>query len=251
MCKGFGSTLIGPAFQWYINLPIGSISSIATLSDGFVEQFASSRNMEKTSDSLYEILQHQVEPLRDYIDWFNQEKVSIPECNVTTAISAFKRGLLPDMDLYKELTKYQCKTMEDVLSRAWAQVHEPSTERAEGMSVSNWPDISHLSVSQPELINALRQMGQQVKWPPKMRVPDSFQNPNLLCEFQRDHGHKTDDCVALKIEVNELLQKGYLREFLSEKAKNLLTRAVHSRERKGCQCLPCQISHTCLYPNQS
>ncbi|KAF2590101.1 hypothetical protein F2Q70_00038382 [Brassica cretica] len=122
MCKGFGSTLIGPALQWYINLPIGSISSFAALSDKFVEQFASSRSLEKTSDSLYEILQHRVEPLRDYIARFNQEKVSIPECNITMAISAFKRGLLLDDDLYKELTKYQCKTMEDVLSRAWAQV---------------------------------------------------------------------------------------------------------------------------------
>ena len=75
MCKGFGSTLIGTALQWYINLPIGSISSFATLSDGFVELFTSSRNLEKTSDSLYEILQHRVEPLRDYIARFNQEKV--------------------------------------------------------------------------------------------------------------------------------------------------------------------------------
>ena len=39
-----------------------------------------------------------------------------------SAISAFKRGFLPDGDLYKELTKYHCKTMEDVLSRALAQV---------------------------------------------------------------------------------------------------------------------------------
>ncbi|KAF3495245.1 hypothetical protein DY000_02053541 [Brassica cretica] len=29
------------------------------------------------------------------------------------------------------------------------------------MAVSTWPDISHLSVSRPELINVLRQMGQQ------------------------------------------------------------------------------------------
>ena len=50
MCKGFGSTLIGPALQWYINLPTRSISSFASLSDKFVEQFASSRSLEKTSD---------------------------------------------------------------------------------------------------------------------------------------------------------------------------------------------------------
>ncbi|KAF3577638.1 hypothetical protein DY000_02031781 [Brassica cretica] len=57
-----------------------------------------------------------------YIARFNQEKVAIPECSIPTAISAFKRGLLSDGDLYKELTKYQGKTMEYVLSRAWAQV---------------------------------------------------------------------------------------------------------------------------------
>ena len=118
MCKGFGSTLIGPALQWYINLPSRSIASFADLSNKFVEQFASSRDLEKTSDSLYEILQHRTEPLRGYIARFNQEKVVIPECSIPTAISAFERGLFPDGDLYKELTKYQCKTMEGILSRA-------------------------------------------------------------------------------------------------------------------------------------
>uniref|UniRef100_A0A0D3ADC3 Retrotransposon gag domain-containing protein n=1 Tax=Brassica oleracea var. oleracea TaxID=109376 RepID=A0A0D3ADC3_BRAOL len=90
-CKWFGSTLIGPTLQWYINLPTRSISSFAGLSDKFVEHFASSQSLEKTSD------------------------VSLPQ-------SAFKRGLLPDGGLYKELTMYPCKTMEDVLSRAWAHV---------------------------------------------------------------------------------------------------------------------------------
>ncbi|XP_048598078.1 uncharacterized protein LOC125578962 [Brassica napus] len=272
MCKGFGSTLTGPALQWYINLPSRSIASLAVLSDIFVEQFASRRDLEKTSDSLYEILQFRAEPLRGYIARLNQEKVAIPKCSIPNAISAFKRGLLPDGDLYKELTKYQCKTMEDVLSRAWAQVmwKEDVTSRAKaqkkqypktirpdrtdldekpsqrsardsrnrnwgryhtgrsrsqkGMAVATGPNISHLSVSVPELINVLRQMGHQVKWPQKMKAPDSFRNPGFWCDFHRDHDHKTEDCVALKIEVNELLRKGHLREFLSDKAKSHLSK---------------------------
>uniref|UniRef100_A0A0D3BVC4 Retrotransposon gag domain-containing protein n=2 Tax=Brassica TaxID=3705 RepID=A0A0D3BVC4_BRAOL len=64
MCKGFGSTLTGPALQWYINLPSRSIASFAILSVKFVEQFASSRDLEKTSDSLYEIFQNRAELLR-------------------------------------------------------------------------------------------------------------------------------------------------------------------------------------------
>ena len=79
------------------------------------------------------------------------------------------------------------------------------------MPVSTLPEISHLSVSRPELINVLRQMGKQVKWPQKMKAPDSFRNPGFWCDFHPDHGHKTEDCVALKIEVNELLKKGHLR----------------------------------------
>ena len=92
------------------------------------------------------------------------------------------------------------------------------------MAVSTWPDISHLSLSRPELVNVPRQMGQQVKWPQKMKAPDSFWNPGFWCDFHRDHGHKTEDCVALKIEVNELLRKGHLREFLFEKAKSHLSK---------------------------
>ncbi|KAF3590553.1 hypothetical protein DY000_02020408 [Brassica cretica] len=286
MCKGFGSTLTGPALQWYINLPSRSIASFAVLSDKFGEQFASSRDLEKTSDSLYEILHHRVEPLRGYIASFNQEKVAIAECSIPTAISAFKRGQLPDGDLHKELTKYQCKTMEDVLSQAWAHVkweedvasrakeqrkQDPKTirpdrterdekpsqrpardsgnqnrgryqnrsiEKAEGMAVSTWPDISHLSVSRQELINVLRQMGQQVKCPQKMNAPDSFRNPGFWCDFHRNHGHKMEDCIALKIEVNELLKKGHLREFLSEKAKSHLSKETMGKPTEAAPISP-------------
>ncbi|XP_033148540.1 uncharacterized protein LOC117134360 [Brassica rapa] len=249
MCKGFGSTLIGPALQWYSNLPTSSISSFAGLSDKFVEQFASSRSLEKTSDGLYEILQHRVEPLRDCIACFNQEKVAVPECSIPTAISAFKRGLLPDGGLYKEQTMYPCKTMEDVLSRVWAQVKWKRTSLA---APSLNPTVSEVHPIRPgrprrkilpKGIQGLRkqepgQMGQQVKWPPKMKAPDSFRNPRLWCDFHRDHDHKTEDCVALKIKVNEMLQKGHLREFLSEKAKAHLSKEASGKSKGDASSSP-------------
>ncbi|KAF3508927.1 hypothetical protein F2Q69_00007455 [Brassica cretica] len=199
MCKGFGSNLTGPALQWYINLPSMSIASFAILSDKFVEQFASSRNLEKTSDGLYEILQHRAEPLRGYIARFNQEKVVIPECSIPTAIAAFKRGLIPDGDLFKDCAKAQQKQdpktirpdrterdekpsqrpARDSGKRNRGRYQNQPIEKAEGMAVSTWPDISHLSVSRSELINVQRKMGQQVKWPQKMKAPDSFWNPGF------------------------------------------------------------------------
>ncbi|KAF2610966.1 hypothetical protein F2Q70_00011781 [Brassica cretica] len=147
--------------------------------------------------------------------------------------------MLPDRDLYKQLTKYMCKTMEDVLSQAWAQVKweediagrakaqekqdhkvsEPTARKGIRDGSVHVARHSHLSSSKPELVSVLRKMGQQVKLPQKTKAPDSFLNLSLWCDFHRDHGHKMEDCVALRIEVNEQLKKGHLREFLSQKAK--------------------------------
>ena len=56
----------------------------------------------------------------------------------------------------------------------------------------------------------------------KIKATDSFQNPNRWCDFHNNHGHKTKYYITLKMEVNELLKKGHLPEFLSDKAKYLL-----------------------------
>ncbi|KAF2534744.1 hypothetical protein F2Q70_00029994 [Brassica cretica] len=85
------------------------------------------------------------------------------------------------------------KGSKDSGSRNLGRFQYRPLEKEEGMSVSTWPDITHLSISTPELVNTLRQMGQHVKWTPKMKAPDSFWNPGLWCDLHRDHGHKTED----------------------------------------------------------
>ena len=57
MCKSFGSSLQGPALQWYTNLANNFISSFVQLTDTFVEQFPSSKKLEKLSGDLYCIQQ--------------------------------------------------------------------------------------------------------------------------------------------------------------------------------------------------
>ncbi|KAL5542307.1 hypothetical protein UlMin_010017 [Ulmus minor] len=115
MCKSFRSSLIGPTLQWFTNLPNNSISSFAQLTDTFVEQFTSSKKLERLSGDLYRVQQRRSEPLRNYVGRFNREKVTIPFYHQEIAIDAFRNGLLPDGELYKELTKFNCTSMEDAL----------------------------------------------------------------------------------------------------------------------------------------
>ncbi|KAF3501702.1 hypothetical protein F2Q69_00042171 [Brassica cretica] len=71
-----------------------------------------------------------------------------------------------------------------------------------------------------------------------MKAPNSFWNLGFWCDFHRDHGHKTEDCVALKIEVNELLKKGHLRVFLSEKAKVHLSKETTGKPTEAAPVSP-------------
>ena len=283
MCKAFGSSLNGPALQWYTNLPNNSISSFAQLTDTFVEQFASSRKLEKLSDDLYTITQRQGENLRAYVGRFNREKVQIPHCNQATAIYAFRKGLRYDSDLYKELTKYPCRTMEDVLAKAWAQIKWEEDEanymvrvnnhsnrrndrverRSNDRRVDPYPTIDkrnsnprndgssnnthgrgntkstrqkvdapeyNLSIEPVDLVSVMKEMGNTVKWPRKMNALPEHRDARLRCEFHGDHGHRTEDCVALKYEVAELLKRGHLLEFLTEKGKQTVARREEKRQ---------------------
>ncbi|XP_074290602.1 uncharacterized protein LOC141617318 [Silene latifolia] len=100
MCKGFGSTLSGAALQW--------------VSECFQSAVRKHRKPEKLSNDLYQIVQRFEESTRDYLAIFNVKKISIPRCDPTTAVNAFRRGLHRDSDLYKDLMKHPCATFEEV-----------------------------------------------------------------------------------------------------------------------------------------
>lgn len=60
-----------------------------------------------------------------------REKVTITNCDISTAIEAFKRGLERDSLQYDELTKYSCRTMDDVQAKAMAQVRLEDDKRGD------------------------------------------------------------------------------------------------------------------------
>lgn len=63
MFKGFRSSLVDVALQWYTNISNFSIGSFNDLHSVFLEQFASSCKIEEHLDDLYAIKQRESESL--------------------------------------------------------------------------------------------------------------------------------------------------------------------------------------------
>ena len=73
----------------------------------------------------------------------------------------------------------------------------------------------NLSISPTELVAVFKNMGNT--WPSKMVAPSVKQDASKWCDFHGEHGHRTEDCIALKLEVVELLKRGHLKDLLTDK----------------------------------
>ncbi|XP_060216882.1 uncharacterized protein LOC132644314 [Lycium barbarum] len=69
----------------------------------------------------------------------------------------------------------------------------------------------------------------------KNEIGSKQRNLEHFCEFDKGHGHKTEDYHALQLAVADLLEQGHLTEFLSEKAKQAYYR---NREQGAPSPLP-------------
>ena len=95
----------------------------------------------------------------------------------------------------------------------------------------------HLGPPQPErrhhysprlftpLIAAISQVLREVqneqflRWPSRMKSDPAIRDNTRYCEFHRDYGHHTDDCIQLKKEIEYLIRRGYLRRFIASEGQ--------------------------------
>ena len=56
---------------------------------------------------------------------------------------------------------------------------------------------------------------QFLRWPTQMKSDPATRDNTRYYEFHRDYGHRTDDCIQLKREIEYLIRRGYLRCFIA------------------------------------
>ena len=91
------------------------------------------------------------------------------------------------------------------------------------------PQLERRSLYSPRLFTPLTASVSQVlyevrneqflRWPTQMKSDPATRDNTRYCEFHRDYGHHTNNCIQLRKEIEYLIQCGYLRRFIAPENK--------------------------------
>ncbi|KAL0440334.1 UNVERIFIED_CONTAM: hypothetical protein Slati_2516400 [Sesamum latifolium] len=90
------------------------------------------------------------------------------------------------------------------------------TEGQRYMPPDGFTKYKPLKVPRAEILTVAEQQG-IVQWPRKMKDNPKRLKLDKYCRFHKVRGHNTKDCYHLKNEIEKLIQRGYLKEYLENK----------------------------------
>ncbi|XP_022883352.1 uncharacterized protein LOC111400148 [Olea europaea var. sylvestris] len=73
--------------------------------------------------------------------------------------------------------------------------------------------LTRLNTSKVNILMEIKDM-KELKWPSRMKSPPETRERSKYCEFHRYHGHTTEDCQALQWEIEALIKRGLLRNYI-------------------------------------
>lgn len=258
------ASLQGPALTWYHQLPPHSISNFTQLCELFMQQYTCNTRPQRSVDHLFNLWQATGEPLQKFVHRFLNEMVYVDGSDQKTAIVAFRKALLPSCPLLRSLAKSSLTMMEELLDKAnrYANMEEeldlPNLKRkisqvdqAQEWKVgvkkqngghkrmtSNYAAAAprvKFTISPQELLLKLKD-DLNFKWPPTPEKSVEGRDRTKYCQYHRTHGHRTNQCKALKQYLENLVQQGDFQQYV--KSTKPLTSSLEDRTLKDPEELP-------------
>nr|XP_009595803.1 uncharacterized protein LOC104092028 [Nicotiana tomentosiformis] len=198
----------------------------------FIKSHSGAQKVEKRMENIFKVKQGDTKLLREFVDRFQCERMLLPRVPDNWEAMAFASNLNEKSSeatrrLKESLREFPAMTWNDVYNRfankdsssSSSRFRKDRGERSSDANTNVRIGDYNFNVSTSELVVVLISMWDKVRWPKEMRSNPNRRNPDFLCEFHNDHGHRTSDCRLLQGEVEYLLKQGYLTELFNEKDK--------------------------------
>ncbi|KAL2246159.1 UNVERIFIED_CONTAM: hypothetical protein Sindi_2884100 [Sesamum indicum] len=241
-CKVFRTTLSKRALAWFNQLPAGTISSLEQLVQHFLHHFSMNKKIPKTAAYLFTVRQREGETLRDFMQKFVDAVHEVPHVNQELLASIVQQNLQPGR--FKEsIAGKPPSTMEDLIVRSqkYIRVEESNAmdpsfnnkrkgrkeekepkkkEERKHVPPAGFACYTPLNAPRGEILVVVERQGLINQWPKKMKDNPKRFKSDKYCRFHRDRGHTTEECHHLKNEIEKLIQRGYLKEYVNQEPKH-------------------------------
>ncbi|KAI3461303.1 hypothetical protein Pfo_017966 [Paulownia fortunei] len=218
-CKIFRTTLSKRALSWFNQLPGGTITSFEQLTQRFLHQFSINRKYPKTAAYLFSITQKEGEPLRDYVKRFVEGVHEVPHINHELLAGIMQQNLRQGR--FKDsIAGKPPVTLEELLQRAEKYIR---IEEATGLTIHGkrkQRDEDRPEGRKEERLLMVAEQHGLIQPPRPLKESSRRAKSDKYCRFHRDRGHTTEECFHLKQEIERLIRKGYLTEFVEKANSN-------------------------------
>jgi hypothetical protein len=264
MCRAFPLGLRGSARVWFNKLESESIGSFVQLSRAFIDHFIGSQRRGRPPTHLLSVKQMEGESLRAFVHRFNEEAMKIDRPKEDVTVTAFMAGLRKG-DFFYELCKDPLETMSELMYEATKHMNaedaleamddpppkrrKETEDRKAEPAKQKVPKFSETperkrTTAPPVKFNSFTPLNTPIdklllqiqddpslRWPGKIRSDPNSRPKNLYCRFHRDHGHLTEECVALKEQVETLIRQGKLKKYVNRPANTRPAKPPAQREQ--------------------
>ncbi|GJX56019.1 reverse transcriptase domain-containing protein [Tanacetum coccineum] len=232
-CHMFNSTLVGNARNWFSKLPRRSIDGFEELRRAFRLNFTQRKKCAKNPVELARVKQRQGESTSAYVERYKDECIHVKACPEILKISGFMNGI-NNPELIKRLNDRVPQTFDELMkrTRSFIQGEAAAADSRKGYSNNRSQEQSRrqsndqsssrnnsyrgqrggrgndkytpLTMTPKEI---LATEGANFPRPPPMRTPEEQRVGNGYCEYHRQKGHTTNECVQLRQLIDKLVSE--------------------------------------------
>jgi hypothetical protein len=252
-CHIFPLTLEGKAREWFNSL--SPCTNFSTIKHQFLRQFSAVPRKKQHPASLFALKQGRTESLTNFVKRFYLELRVVDNPSDQIILSAMINGMKPEEPILAELagqpTTCTLRQFSDKIKvylrkeEAIKKVRKLSKPRdlpgefrpGEGSSSRKRKEADRIEERDPfpnqkwtplnaslSVVFEEARKDPNFKPPQKMRTPPGKRNSQKYCGYHCDHGHRTEECLSLKREIERFIRLGKLKNSWSE---TWMPRVIH------------------------